>query len=94
MLARQNKDMKIVCCSPGLVKTDIFIPIASNMNTSLEELWNKFGAIDVNDSTVSTERLLFHDIESGCYYGSDGLRSPMASYRKPGSPEYDGSNGR
>lgn len=83
-LARTYKEKTITCCSPGLVKTDLFIPMATNSGTTVEDLWSKLGAIDVSESTISTERLLFNDVESGCYYGSDGLRSPMTAYRKPG----------
>ena len=29
--------------------------------------------------------------ESGRFYGSDALRSPLHKYRSPGAPEYDGT---
>ena len=31
------------------------------------------------------------DYESGRYYGSDAIRSPLHKYRSPGDPAYDGS---
>lgn len=40
--------------------------------------------------TVSLMKCLFENVVSGCYYGSDGLRSPLTVTRDPGTPEYKG----
>merc|ERR1719362_1600851 len=40
--------------------------------------------------TLSITHCLFEPIVSGCYYGSDGLRSPLTVTRDPGTPEYEG----
>lgn len=94
-LARELAPRRITvnACSPGLIKTDLFIPMAAARGQTLDELAVAFNALPVEKSTVSTLRLLFTpqaDIGTGKYFGSDGLRSPMAKYRRPGDPEYDG----
>jgi len=43
-------------------------------------------------ATTSYMKCLFGDIISGCYYGSDGLRSPLTMTRDPGTPEYEGED--
>ena len=30
------------------------------------------------------------NLTTGCYYGSDGVRSPLDRYRGPGDPPYEG----
>lgn len=94
-LARELAPRKITvnACSPGLIKTDLFIPMAQARGQTLDELAVAFNALPVEKSTVSTMRLLFadsNDVGTGKYFGSDGLRSPMSKYRRPGDPEYDG----
>lgn len=50
-----------------------------------------FGAtLTPEQGTVSCMRCLFGEVVSGCYYGSDGLRSPLTVTRDPGTPEYGG----
>ena len=50
-----------------------------------------FGAkLTPDQGTVSCIKCLFGDVHSGCYYGSDGLRSPLTCTRDPGMPEYEG----
>lgn len=93
-LAKLHPTLKINSCTPGMIKTDLFIPLAQKAGKTLDELSDAFGALPVEKSTISTMRLLFDEsISSGCYFGSDGLRSPMGVYRKPGSPEYTGEDG-
>jgi hypothetical protein len=57
----QYNNLIITSCSPGLVKTDLFIPIAIKNGMELHELYDKYGAINVEDSTISTECLLFNN---------------------------------
>ena len=93
-VARERKGICITAASPGLVLTDLFLPVAKKQGVEIEELAKQWGHIQPSESVVSTMKLLFDDsVTSGLYYGSDGLRSPMSFYRKPGSDEYDGSNG-
>jgi hypothetical protein len=46
----------------------------------------------VEDGTVSLRKCLFGDVVSGCFYGSDGLRSPLTVLRDSGAPEYEGED--
>ena len=48
-----------------------------------------------DEGTVSAMFLLFGQLEgNGRYYGSDAMRSPLDSYRAPGSPPYAGESSR
>jgi len=50
-----------------------------------------FGAkLTPEQGCVSSLKCLFGHVTSGCYYGSDGLRSPLTVKRDPGTPEYQG----
>lgn len=80
-------------CSPGFIVTDLtraFVPAGKTP----EEM----GALPVERSTVAIVKLSAlrggseaSALGRGCYYGSDGLRSPLTSYRSPGTLEYDGA---
>ena len=49
------------------------------------------GAKTPDEGAFSTMHLLFAElVGNGRYYGSDGKRSPLDTYRKPGSPPYEG----
>jgi len=94
-LARDHPSLCITACSPGMIRTDLFSDFARAKGTSIDESIAGWGAKDPRESTVAPMFLLFaEDAKSGLYYGSDGLRSPFAKYRAPGSPAYDGSEGR
>jgi NAD(P)-dependent dehydrogenase (short-subunit alcohol dehydrogenase family) len=94
-LARDHPHLFITACSPGMIRTDLFADYAARKGTSIDESIAGWGAKDPRESTVAPMFLLFgENAKSGLYYGSDGLRSPFAKYRAPGSPEYDGSEGR
>lgn len=48
-----------------------------------------FGAkLTPEQGCASSIKCLFHNVTSGFYYGSDGLRSPLTMTRDPGMPEY------
>lgn len=92
--AMRERQITVNSCSPGMIMTDLFAPMAASKGQSVEELAAAFGALPPEQGTVSTLRLLFapaQELGTGRYFGSDGLRSPMAIYRKPGTAEYDGS---
>lgn len=76
-LAKQNPDLKISCCSPGFIDT--------NMTRG-------YGASKTpEEGTVAIKKLLFEALAgNGWYYGSDGVRSPLHFMRNPGEPAYDG----
>lgn len=93
-LAREHPEFIVNSCSPGMIKTDLFLPMAAAAGKSLDELMESYGALPVEQSvTAPLHLLLSSDVGTGHYYGSDAKRSPMTKYRKPGSPEYDGSDG-
>jgi len=74
--AKANPNLVITSLSPGF--------IATNMTAG-------YGAkLTPEQGCVSSLKCLFGDVTSGCYYGSDGLRSPMTVTRDPGTPEYQG----
>lgn len=96
-MAREHQNLKINSCSPGMIATDImgsflpwWVPVP---NFVIRFLARKlFGAKTPDEGTVSTMYLLFDkNLQgNGYYYGSDGLRSPLDTYRAPGSPPYEG----
>uniref|UniRef100_A0A7S1G3G0 Protochlorophyllide reductase n=1 Tax=Corethron hystrix TaxID=216773 RepID=A0A7S1G3G0_9STRA len=76
--AAAHTHLKCVSLSPGFIQT--------NMTQG-------FGAkLTAEKGTVSLKKCLFGDVVSGCYYGSDGLRSPLTMTRDPGTPEYEGED--
>eukprot|EP00316_Scyphosphaera_apsteinii_P005751 CAMPEP_0119302656 /NCGR_PEP_ID=MMETSP1333-20130426/4219_1 /TAXON_ID=418940 /ORGANISM="Scyphosphaera apsteinii, Strain RCC1455" /LENGTH=273 /DNA_ID=CAMNT_0007305075 /DNA_START=141 /DNA_END=962 /DNA_ORIENTATION=- len=95
--AREHPHLKVNACSPGMIATDImgcflpwWVPIP---NAAVQWLATKvMGAKSPDEGTVSTMHLLFsQDLSgNGRYYGSDAKRSPLDTYRSPGSPPYEG----
>lgn len=74
--ARTYPTLKVVSLSPGFIAT---------------AMTAGFGAkLTPEQGCVSAIKCLFGDVTSGCYYGSDGLRSPLTCTRDPGTPEYQG----
>ena len=87
LLARLHPALRINACTPGFIETELTRPIAAQYGKTPEEMGMKQPA----EGTVSAMHLLFGDVtESGHYYGSDALRSPLDRYRSPGSPAYTG----
>ena len=78
MYAQLLPGLTITSLSPGFVDT--------NMTAG-------YGAkLSPEEGCKSTLKCLFGDVESGFYYGSDGLRSPLTISRDPGAPEYQGED--
>lgn len=75
-------------CSPGFITTDLVRAMAAKAGRTPEAM----GAVGVEHSTGAVLRLLLGELGGarGWYFGSDGLRSPLAAYRSPGTPEWDG----
>ena len=96
LVAREHPKLKVNSCSPGFVATDIFGTMlpwwAPVPNMFLRFVAEKaMGAKTPDEGAFSTMHLLFADlVGNGRYYGSDGKRSPLDTYRKPGSPPYEG----
>lgn len=62
-------------CTPGFINTDM----TNGMGASLPP----------SAGTKSIMKLLFdNNSDTGMYFGSDGIRSPLNKYRGPGEPPY------
>lgn len=87
ILARENPRLVINACTPGFIETDMTRPFAAAEGKTAQQL----GMKPPQAGTVAPCKLLFQsDIGSGHFYGSDAQRSPLDSYRAPGSPAYEG----
>ena len=84
ILARENKDQIINCCTPGYILTDLTRPHADKAGKTPEEM----GMKSTNAGAKAPVHCLFGDVGHGWYYGSDCKRSPIDRYRSPGEPEY------
>ena len=76
-LAKKHPNLCINSCTPGFIATDMGLRIGATNPTYM--------------GTVAPLFCLLGDIDSvgsGCYYGSDAVRSPLDSYRGPGEPPY------
>jgi NAD(P)-dependent dehydrogenase (short-subunit alcohol dehydrogenase family) len=77
--ARQFPNLLITSLSPGYVETRMTSTFSGNKITPAQGCTSLF-------------KCLFDTVTSGCYYGSDGLRSPLTITRDPGTPEYQGED--
>jgi NAD(P)-dependent dehydrogenase (short-subunit alcohol dehydrogenase family) len=85
-LARTHPELKINSCTPGFIETDMTRRIAEGRGSSPEEL----GMKKPSEGTRASMHLLFGDVGTGWYFGSDAQRSPLDRYRSPGDPPYTG----
>ena len=77
LLAKQNPALVVSCCTPGFIDTKLTAGFGASKKPA--------------EGTVAIKHCLFGDLaESGWYYGSDGVRSPLHFMRNPGEPVYDG----
>ena len=96
--ARAWPDVLVTACSPGFIITDLTEAVLAKSGATPEAA----GALPPDKGTIAPWKLLFGDVVTGRYYGSDGQRSPLDKYRSrdtgqrrcraiglPGSPEYD-----
>ena len=74
--AKSYPNLKITSLTPGFIDT----PMTKGLGSKLRP----------EQGTLSITHCLFEAVVSGCYYGPDGLRSPLTVYRDPGTPEYEG----
>jgi NAD(P)-dependent dehydrogenase (short-subunit alcohol dehydrogenase family) len=87
LLARENPTLKINASTPGFIETDLTRPYAEARDKTPADM----GMKAPDQGVRSTLFLLFGDPEgTGCYYGSDAVRSPIDRYRAPGDPPYTG----
>jgi carbonyl reductase 1 len=95
--ARENPNLLVNSCSPGLIATDLFtdflpffIPSFIGRFLVQKLMPRLMGAKTTDEGSVSTLHLLFSpDVGTGRYYGSDAKRSPLDVYRSAGSPPYE-----
>jgi len=92
-LARRFPKLLINSCTPGFIETDLTRPFAENSGKSPAEM----GMKSTEEGTKAAVYLMMSDLEanipgyeSGRYYGSDAVRSPLHRYRGPGEPAYEG----
>ena len=89
-LARRYPGLKINACTPGFIATDLTKSYAEKAGKSPAEMGMKTPEEGATAAVKLTMQALARE-ESGRFYGSDALRSPLHKYRSPGAPEYDGS---
>jgi NAD(P)-dependent dehydrogenase (short-subunit alcohol dehydrogenase family) len=86
-LARRCPQFIVSACTPGFIETDLTRNLLQSSGRSVRDAGLKQPA----DGARVVLQLLFDRLaQSGLYYGSDGLRSPLHRYRAPGSPAYTG----
>jgi len=76
----EHSGLIVTSCSPGYIKTDLTAGMGA---TNPPE-----------KGAVAPCFCLFGDARPGYYYGSDAVRSPIAWYRGPGEPAYEGGTER
>ena len=92
-LAKRFPKLLVNACTPGFIETDLTRPFAETSGRSPAEMGMKAPV----EGTKAAMFLMMADLEaeipgyeSGRYYGSDGVRSPLHKYRSPGAPAYEG----
>jgi len=92
-LAKRFPKLLVNACTPGFIETDLTRPFAETSGRSPAEMGMKAPV----EGTKAAMFLMMADLEveipgyeSGRYYGSDGVRSPLHRYRGPGEPAYEG----
>mmetsp|Transcript_10988 Transcript_10988/g.23288 ORF Transcript_10988/g.23288 Transcript_10988/m.23288 type:complete len:122 (+) Transcript_10988:255-620(+) len=77
-IAKQYPNFMVSIVTPGWIKT----AMTAGSSASKEP----------HEGTVSLKKCLFEELpNSGYFWGSDGLRSPLHYMRNPGEVEYDGT---
>jgi len=89
-LARRYPGLRVNACTPGFIATDLTSGFAEKSGKTMAEMGAKTPFEGATAAVKLTMGSLGAD-ESGRYYGSDAMRSPLHKYRSPGSPEYDGA---
>lgn len=74
-LKEAKSDILVSCLSPGFIATKLVAGFGASKTPA--------------EGTVSIRKCLFDELGgNGFFFGSDGLRSPLAKLRNPGEPEY------
>jgi len=92
-MSRKYPGLLINACTPGFIATDLTKGYADKSGKSPAEM----GMKSPDDGARAAVYLMMTDLEaeipgyeSGRYYGSDAVRSPLHKYRSPGAPAYEG----
>ncbi len=93
--AVKHPNLLVNACTPGFIETDLTKPYLDKSGKSA----NDIGMLKPKKGTVSILHCLFSEtmkddnngVNTGLYFGSDGVRSPLHMYRGPGDDPYDGS---
>ena len=89
-LARRQPSLRVNACTPGYIATDLTKAYAEKSGKTPVEMGMKT-AWEGASAAVQLTMSSLGPSESGRYYGSDGVRSPMHKYRSPGSLPFDGA---
>jgi len=81
--AKAYPNLKVVALCPGFVDTPMSKGFDFQMSVDL---------LPPEHGCVSSLVCLFSEVTSGCFYGSDGVRSPLTMTRDPGMPAYEGED--
>ena len=89
-LSRRFPDMKVNACTPGFIESDLTRGYLEKSGKTAAEM----GMKTPEQGATSAVFLMMGDLtgdQTGQYYGSDAVRSPMHKYRSPGDPPYNGA---
>jgi len=78
--AKSFPGLNVTCFNPGFIDT----PMTKGY------VYEGYEKLTPEQGCVSALKCLFGPVTSGCFYGEDGLRSPLTVNRERGTPEYGG----
>lgn len=84
-LARENENLIVNSCSPGWIATDLTKNYVQSTGKKAEEIGMK---TPFEGALSSVYLSMNENVGTGMYFGSDCLRSPLDTYRSPGTPAY------
>jgi len=88
-LGRRFPQMKINCCTPGLIQTDMLINYLARKSQEEREALEKEWRPPSDGARCPVFLMTSTTLQgNGRYYGSDCKRSPLDIYRPSGTPEY------
>jgi len=88
-MSRKYPGLLINACTPGWIATDLTKGYAEKSGKDPYEM----GMKSTDDGAKAAVHLMMADLEAeetGRFYGSDAVRSPLHKYRSPGTPAYAG----
>ena len=88
-MSRKYPGLLINACTPGFIATDLTKGYVEKSGKSPAEM----GMKSTDDGAKAAVHLMMAGLEAeetGRFYGSDAVRSPLHKYRSPGTPAYAG----